>query len=227
MPRQPRASVGGVIYHCLNRGNGRQALFHSPAEYDTFVEILDQAQEQVEVEMLGFCLMPDHWHLVLKPKRDGDLSRFMSWVCVTHVRRHQSANDIYGSGHLYQGRYRSFPVKDDRHLLTVMRFVESNPMRSKKVRKPEKWQWSSLAVRALDKATVKLAAWPVRRPPNWLEQVGKPMEPEAIEQVRLSIARGRPFGDDAWVAKTADRLGFQSSLRPVGRPRKIQPSGKK
>src|SRR5260221_11811046 len=141
MPRQRRQAPGGMIYHCLNRGNGRQRLFHKPADYEAFITILGQAMDRTPVDLLSYCLMPNHWHLVLRPAGDADLASFMRWVGVTHVRRHHAHYHTRGGGHLYQGRFKSFPAQDDRHLLTVLRYVEANALRARLVDRAEDWRW--------------------------------------------------------------------------------------
>ncbi len=84
-----------MIYHCLNRGNGRQRLFHKPADYDAFLGIIALAMDHAPVRLLGYCLMPNHWHLVLRPAGDADLGAVMRWPGVTHVRRHPSRTCPY------------------------------------------------------------------------------------------------------------------------------------
>src|SRR6266542_5055504 len=124
MPRIGRIAPGGYIYHVLNRGNGRQKIFHKPGDYDAFVAVLARVREIVPVDILAYCLMPNHWHLVLRPKRDGDLSRFMLRVATAHVRRYFAHYQNEAGGHLYQGRFKSFPVEADDHLLALLRYVE-------------------------------------------------------------------------------------------------------
>jgi putative transposase len=147
MPRVGRAAAGGVIYHVLNRGNGRQRLFHKPQDYDAFVRLLAEVKEALPVRVLSYCLMPNHWHLVLWPHRDGELSRFILRLATAHVRRHFAHYHNTSGGHLYQGRFKSFPVQEDRHFLTVCRYVEANPIRANLVKRAEEWKWSSLRAR--------------------------------------------------------------------------------
>src|SRR5688572_12556416 len=109
MPRTARAAVGGTVYHILNRGNGRQAIFRKPGDYAAFVELLIKGKRRADVSVLGYCLMPNHWHIALIPKRGGDMAAYVSWVTNTHVKRYR-AHHPDTSGHLYQGRYASFPV---------------------------------------------------------------------------------------------------------------------
>ena len=218
MPRTARAIESGGIYHVLNRGNARVDLFHKPADFDAFEAILAEGLERYRVELLAWCLMTNHWHLVLKPGTDDALGRFMGWVGVTHVRRHHSHYNTAGGGHLYQGRFKSFPVQDDGHFLTLCRYVEGNPLRAKMVKRAELWQWSSLARRGRD-AKLTPSQWPVDRPRSWTSLVNAGVDTDSAEQIRKSITRERPFGDEKWINRTAKRLGLEWTLRPRGRPK--------
>jgi putative transposase len=216
MPRTARASVGGVCYHVLNRGNGRQEVFRKPADYRAFLKLLKQASDRLPMRLLAYCLLPNHFHLVLWPKRDGELSRWMQWLMTAHVRRYHRH---YGtSGHVWQGRFKAFPIQRDEHLLTVLRYVERNPVRPTLADRAEDWLWSSASGVAVDERPV-LAASPVPRGPDWLKWVNQALTERELEAVRRSIVRGTPFGVPAWQRRTARRLGLESSLRPRGRPR--------
>jgi putative transposase len=223
MPRTARASVGGVCYHVLNRGNGRAKVFHGDDDYLNFIELLQQAEERMRIRILGYTLMPNHFHLVLWPRRDGDLSRWMQWLLTSHVRRYHR---LYrGSGHVWQGRFKAFPIEQDEHLLTVLRYIERNALRANLVTRAELWPWSSLALRDAGKRPAWLSAWPVDRPRNWTAWVNKAQSPAELKALKRCIVRGTPFGDDRWITRTATRLGLESSLRPRGRPRKEPPAG--
>jgi putative transposase len=149
MPRTARASAGDVAYHVINRGNGRMRVFHRAADYAAFLRLLADANERFfretrgSMRILGYCLMPSHFHLVLWPRRDGDLSRWMQWLLTAHVRRYHRLRGT--SGHVWQGRFKAFPIQQDDHLLTVLRYVERNPLRARLVKRAELWPWSSLA----------------------------------------------------------------------------------
>jgi putative transposase len=119
MPRPRRVKTGGLVYHTLNRATGRQAIFSTDGDCAAFVRIMLEAYAHIPVEMLAYCIMPTHWHMVLRPHNDGDLSEFMQWVQNTHSHRWKAAHDAMGLGHLYQGRFKSFPVESDGHFLTV------------------------------------------------------------------------------------------------------------
>ena len=129
MPRRARQAVGGLVYHVINRGCGRMKLFGRNSDYEGFIKLLEEALRRVPgVRILAFCLMPNHWHLVLLPTSDGDLSRFMFWLTMTHVQRWRHSRRLVGLGPLYQGRFRAFVVEADAHFLTVNRYVERNAL---------------------------------------------------------------------------------------------------
>lgn len=220
MPRTARVAAGGLVYHVLNRGNGRAEFFHKPADYQAFEKLMREAKDRVPMRVLGYCLMPNHWHLVLWPESDGDLSAYMGWLSNTHVHRYRQHYHDVGSGHLYQGRFKSFPIQADEHLLTVLRYVEANPLRAALARSAAGWRWCSFARRQAADAHELLSEWPVPVPPDWRELVEARCAEQDLGALRLSIERGRPFGRDDWVERTADLLGLANTLRPPGRPRK-------
>ena len=226
MPRTARAVEAGTIYHVLNRGNGKMTLFRKPADFDAIEDVIQEGLERYPVDLFAWCLMGNHWHLVLRPRKDEALGQLMRWVGVTHVRRHHAHYDTTGGGHLYQGRFKSFPVQDDRHFLTLCRYVEANPARAKLVARAEAWRWSSLTPRR-DGPALRAARWPVDRPSRWTTLVNAAMDEDDVEQIRTSIARERPYGGDAWVARTARRLGLEWTLRPRGRPKGSTKAAKK
>ena len=218
MPRTARASVGGMCYHVLNRGNGRAAVFHKDTDYAAFLDLLAAANQRLPLRILGYALLPNHFHLVLRPRGDGDLSRWMQWLLTSHVRRYHRHYE--SSGHVWQGRFKAFPVQSDEHLLTVLRYVERNPLRAKLVRRAEDWAWSSLAWRPTGKRPELLADWPVACPSEWVKLVNAVQTDAELTAVRRSVSRGTPFGAERWTARVARRLGLESTLRPRGRPKK-------
>ncbi len=220
MPRTSRAVEGGGIYHVLNRGNGRMRIFHKSEDYQAFCKLLVEARKRsAAVDVLAICLMPNHWHLVVRPKEERDLAVFMRWLCTAHVCRHHAHYHSAG-GHLYQGRYKSFPVQDDLHLLTVLRYVEANALRGGLAQRAGQWPWSSDALRATKQGRELLCDWPVDRPRNWNRLLEEKLAEKELARIRTSVVRGRPYGSESWVQKTAERLGLAFSLRPRGRPRK-------
>jgi putative transposase len=220
MPRNPRASQGGYCYHVLNRGNGRRTIFHKNGDYAAFIKLLRQAGERTPMRLLAYCLMPNHFHLALWPRGDGDLSDYMMWLLTAHVRRYHQ--HYHSSGHVYQGRFRSFPIQEDDHLLTVLRYTERNPVRAGLVEQAQDWPWSSAA--PLRDGWPLLDAWPVPRPEGWLPHVNTPQTEAEVEALRECIRRRRPYGDSEWAEQIARQFGLQASLRPRGRPPK-KPDG--
>ncbi|MCC6965219.1 MAG: transposase [Nitrospira sp.] len=222
MPRRPRLAAGDLAYHVLNRRVGRLSLFEKPADYAAFEKTLAEAQASSRIRIVAYCLMPNHWHLLLWPRHDGELSEVLRWITVTHTQRWHAYHHTAGTGPVYQGRFKSFPVQTDEHFLTVARYVERNALRAKFVDRAESWQWSSLWRRAQGdaKLTAWLSDWPVERPRDWIARVNRPQTLSELEALRLSVQRGRPFGEEAWVRRMAKRFGMESTLRPRGRPKR-------
>ena len=221
MGRTKRADEAGCIYHVLNRGNRRAILFHKVADYEAFERILQEALERVELRLYSYCLMPNHWHLVLSPQKDGEMGRFGQWLCLTHTQRHHAHYQTTGEGHLYQGRFKSFPVQCDDHFLAVCRYVERNALTGGLCSEPDQWRFGSFWRwrRGARAEQPLLSTWPIPRPTNWEDRVRSDLSPKAIRQIRWCVRRGCPFGDASWVETTARRLGLESTLRPRGRPK--------
>jgi putative transposase len=227
MPRLARSAPGGLIYHVLNRTVGRMAMFRKPADYDAFLRVLLLAHQRQPIRILSFCLMPTHWHFVVWPEKDGQLSDFFRWLTLTHAIRWRVSHHTVGYGHLYQGRFKSFPVQRDDHLLTLFRYVERNPITANLSRRAQNWPYSSLHIRLNgdDKLRPLLSDWPVDRPANWTQHVNTPITQRELEKIQLSLQRSRPFGSDTWILKTASALHLDHTLRPEGRP-KLPPNDK-
>src|SRR4051812_15893174 len=171
MSGPPRTAEGGLIYHALNRANARLVIFDDGPDFDAFLRVLAEAVARHAMRLLAYCVMPNHFHLILWPRGDGDLSRFMRWLTLTHTQRWHAHRHSAGSGHLYQGRFKSFPIQDDDHLLVACRYVERNALRAGLVDRAEAWQWGSLARLAASSPGPALSDWPIERPADWLERV--------------------------------------------------------
>jgi putative transposase len=222
MPRQARIAPGGLIYHVLNRGVGRQALFDDPADYAAFLRVFRDVLGQEPIRVCGYCLMSNHWHLVLWPEREGQLSRFMQRLTVTHVRRWVEHRHRVGWGSVYQGRYKSFVVQDDAHFTTLVRYVERNPLRAGVVRRAEAWRWSSLGqsdeTADVRVPTIPISRWPVPRRKDWIDWVNRPQTAREEAALRRSVTFSRPYGSSDWTAKMERKLDL-GPLRPRGRPK--------
>ena len=220
MPRTTRAAAGDLCYHVINRGNARATVFHKDGDYQAFLDLIAAANDRLPMRVLGFCLMPNHFHLILRPHEDGDLSRWMQWLTTTHVRRYHKHHQTVGGGHIWQGRFKAFPIQRDEHLLAVLRYIERNPKRANLVDAAQDWRWSSLRWRTSTAPLPWLAKLPIELPANWTRRVNQPESEKELEAVRHSIRRSSPFGGEKWTAKVAAQLGLESTLRPRGRPRK-------
>jgi putative transposase len=215
MPRTARALVGGLCYHVINRGNARATVYHNENDYRAFLTLMKLATERVPMRIIAYCLMPNHFHLVLWSYKDGDISRWMHWLLTAHTKRHHRLRKT--SGRIWQGRFKAFPIQQDRHLLTVMRYVERNPLRANLVETAADWDWSSIGrTRAIHGLTTPP---PVTKPDNWLDVVDKPHTQAEIESLRRCSAKNMPFGSESWTRSTAKNLGLTSSLRRPGRPK--------
>lgn len=226
MPRPPRADVAGEIYHVLNRGNGRMPIFHKEDDYEAFERVVDEGLHKYPVDLLAYQWMPNHWHFVLSPREDGAMSKLMYWVTMTHTARHHAHYDCAGDGHLYQGRFKSFPIQSDEHFHVACRYVERNALAADLVDKAEAWRFGSLYNWLGGKCGVSLARWPIPRLPNWVSRVNQPLTEKEETQLQRAIARSQPFGDAGWVESTARKYNLESTLRSRGRPRKFAQSSK-
>jgi putative transposase len=209
----------------MNRGCGRCTLFHTAKDFAAFERVIDHALEHDPIRILAYCVMPNHWHLVLFPETDGELTAFMRRLAHTHTQRWHAFHHTAGTGHLYQGRFKSFPIQEDAHLLDVIRYVERNPSRANLVQRAEQWRWSSLwrRERGTEKERSVLSEWPVPEPRDWVEQVNRPETEAELEALRRSAQRGTPFGEATWVVETARALRLERTLRPPGRPPATKP----
>jgi putative transposase len=227
MPRRARALVGGLFYHVLNRSNGRLTLFRKEADYEAFGRTLVEAHQRTALRILSYCVMPNHWHFLVWPRRgrETEVSEFFRWLTLTHTQRWHAHHGTSGTGHLYQGRFKSFPVERDEHFYTVARYVERNPVRAGLVARAEQWRHGSLWLRHLPEGGEAperevLTDWPLAMPRGWVGHVNQPQSEAEASSVRRSLARGTPFGSERWTARIVEKLGLEFTVRPPGRPRK-------
>jgi putative transposase len=211
-----------MVYHVLNRRVGRQCLFDEASDYAAFEEIILETLEKTAIRICSYCLMPSHWHLVLWPEHDGQLAEFMQRLTVTHVTRWHRHHGRVGEGHVYQGRFKSFPVETDAYFYQVMRYVERNALRANLVKHAEDWQWCSLWRRQSGNVDLRrwLAKWPLPQPRDWVRRVNAPQTEAELAALRRSVSRGQPYGSACWTQAIAQQLGLESTLRPRGRPAK-------
>ncbi len=196
-------------------------MFVRDGDYHAFERVLSEAVTRNDMRLLAYCLMPNHWHLVLWPRENGELGPFMHWLSSTHVRRWHKSRGDKSNGHLYQGAYKSFPIESDKHLWTVCRYVERNALRAGLVHRAQDWRWSSLASPARGERSESrpvLCQWPLERPRDWLGIVNEPLTQAELTALQHSIKRGRPYGGGRWQEMSAERLGLGFTFRAPHRP---------
>jgi REP-associated tyrosine transposase len=210
-----------MVFHVLNRGVGRRLLFTKDQDFLAFERVVEETLRTRRMRVCAYCLMPNHWHFVVWPERDGDLPAFMQQATNTHVKRWKEHRHEIGYAHLYQGRYKCFPVETEDYFYQVVRYVERNALRANLVERAESWRWSSLRrVEREDPAFPILSTWPLPRPTDWLQLVNQPQTEAEVAALRCCVNRGRPLGDPNWVTDTVKRLGLECTIRPRGRPKK-------
>jgi putative transposase len=217
MPRPPRIDVADMVYHVINRANKGAEIFQKESDYRVFEELLEDAVLIRNIQIISFCIMPNHWHLVLKTSKDGQLGDVLRWITTTHATRWHSFKGS-GGGHLYQGRYKSFVVETNNYLLQLIRYVERNPVRAGLVERAEEWKHSSLFRRKnnLDKW---LSDTIIKLPKNYFDWVNE--KELNIENLRRSVNKGTPFGCDKWIFEIVDGYKLDTTVRKRGRPRNI------
>ncbi|OGN16161.1 MAG: hypothetical protein A3C81_03025 [Candidatus Yanofskybacteria bacterium RIFCSPHIGHO2_02_FULL_46_19] len=222
MPRPTRTIEGDTIYHVLNRANAKMQIFEKEKDYLAFEKILLEAKDKYPMRILAYCLMPNHWHFVLYPKDKKDLPEFMRWITLTHTQRWLVHRNMVGYGHLYQGRYKSFPIQEDSHFLQVCRYVERNALRAKLVNRAEDWRWGSAWIRKRGSQEQKqlVSPWPVPMTSDYLSWLNQRDESGILINVRNAVSKGRPFGSENWIQRVVKKFKLESTLHPRGRPRK-------
>ncbi len=207
MARTRRLTKANYVYHVLNRGAKRESLFEKPSDYAAFEALLIEASKRVPMRILAYCFMPNHWHLLLWPLRDGDLTRFVKWLATTHACRWAHAHECVGNGAVYQSRFKSIPIEQGKHLLWTWRYVERNALRANLVCRAEDWQWCSLRKRLGTASPDWLHQGPISLPADWSEIVNLAQTNSELEEFRRRVRIGKPFGCDEWLAATSPTRG--------------------
>ncbi|PIR47136.1 MAG: hypothetical protein COV07_00480 [Candidatus Vogelbacteria bacterium CG10_big_fil_rev_8_21_14_0_10_45_14] len=226
MARAPRIDLAGYVYHVINRANEKRALFNTDKDYFAFEEILREGIALFDMQVFVFEIMPNHWHLVVSPKNDGDMGLFMAWLTTTHATRFRKFYDSVGFGHVYQGRYKSFIVQTDAYFYRVCRYVERNALRAGLATKAQEWKWGSAWIRKYgnEKQRKMLAEWPLKMPSDYDKSLNENDESDGekktLQEIRNAVNRGCPYGSDLWKEKITERFHIESTTRKPGRPSK-------
>jgi putative transposase len=227
MGRLPRPTENGLVYHALNRGNNRADVFADAEDHEAFLGAIANTQKKYPFRLFGYCLMTNHFHLLLRPGRGQSISRILQSLTIAHTwryhRRHQTV------GHVWQGRFRSPVIQDDEHLLVVLRYIEANPVRAAMVADPGDYRWSSYQAHGLGRPDPLLSPLPefealgrtpAERQARWRRKVKAAQHQDEIDRVRNSIKTGKPLGTPEFVEAKAHTLGLNLNPRRRGRPRK-------
>ena len=220
--RRPEHSAN-IVFHVINRGVRRMKLFDRSGDYALFLDLFREAQRSVPIRCLAYSVMPNHFHFVLWPQQDGEMSKFMFRFTTTHSKRWHVAHGTNGTGAVYQGRFKSFPVCQDEHFFCVCRYVERNPIRAGLVDYAADWPWSSAAHRRRGRGPVLLSDWPLPRPADWDDALDHAERHDETQRLRAALVRSAPFGPEIWRTQLARQLCIQKTTRPIGRPRKPKP----
>lgn len=196
MPRRARVVQPEEYYHVLNRGSLRARLFYTARDYRAFVRLLADTVERFRLPLLSYCVMPNHWHLIVRPDHAQHLSKSMHWLTCTHAHRWCHAHERTGPGPLYQGRFKAIQVQQDMHLLRACRYVERNALKARLVERAEDWQWGSANQRVRNGPTPHLLPLPFLSPDSWIRCLNESPDDDAFA---TAIRKNKPFGDDAWV----------------------------
>jgi putative transposase len=219
MPRIPRGDVAEGIYHIINRGNMIMQIFDDQDDYEYFLELLKKGSKKEHISIHAYCLLPNHFHLLLSPTYEGSLSRMMQWVMTSHVRYYHKKNKT--SGHVWQGRYKSFIVEKESYYISLMHYIEANALRAGLVTRGEEWVYGSLYERTTKEKTLLCEPF-IEIGDDWVNYINEPMKIYEIEKIRNSVNRQAPLGEEGWQMEVASQYGLLSTLGSRGRPRKDQ-----
>jgi putative transposase len=217
VPRIARGLADKQTYHIINRGNRRESVFHDKDDYEKFMELLSIAKERYSIKIYAYCLMPNHFHLVIFTPKASALSQAMQWIGTSYVRYYNKRYQI--SGHLWQGRYKSFIVQEDSYLLSLIKYVEANPLRAKIVKDATLYKYSS-AYNRVNRIEDIMDTPPIELPNEWAEYINQKDTKTDLDTIRNSVNRQAPLGEEDWQMRVAQEYGLESTLNPRGRPLK-------
>lgn len=222
MPRLARPVFAGIPHHITQRGNRREDVFFSDADHKAYLTWLREYCDKYKVQVVAYCLMTNHVHLVAVPSTATALEQLLRPL---HTRYAQRINREKGwKGHLWQGRFFSSAL-DDAYLWAAIRYVERNPVRAQIVRKAENYPWSSAAAHCGlrdDPVLAQSLAWAERfgAIDDWSAWLAEGDQSDQLDVLRRRVERGLPCGSDQFIRKLERRVGLDLTLRPRGRPKK-------
>jgi putative transposase len=218
MPRHRRISPDGFVQHVLNRGDHREILFHRGDDFITFLSLIEEAACRIPMRILAYCIMRNHFHLLLWPYAGDDLPWFMHTLMILHINRHLRRYPPESPGHIYQGRYTNSLVETDRSIVAVARYVEANALNAGIVKRAEDYPWSSASPLARHPDRPILAEWPIPKPADWLTLLNLRTPAQELKRIQRSASRGAPYGSPAWVDEVVKQYNLGHTVRRRGRP---------
>jgi putative transposase len=220
MPRIARTVITNVPYHISQRGNHRQDVFYTLQDRQRYLELLSQYASSNSLDIVAYCLMTNHIHLVAIPRRPDSMSRTVQTV---HMRHTQAINlEKQWSGHLWHSRYFSTAL-DDRYFVQAIRYVEQNPVRAGLVRNAVDYPWSSAGFHCgmTDKSDILHVAKNLDEIfDGWESFLNEIPDKEVIEILRRRTMTGIPCGDEKFIRKIAKQIGREIMERKRGGQRK-------
>jgi putative transposase len=222
MARLARVVAPGLPHHVTQRGNRRQTVFFSDADYAAYRALVAEHCAAAGVAVWGYCLMPNHVHLILVPPDEDALRRALGETHRRYTRRVNLREDW--RGYLWQGRFASF-VMDESHLLAAARYVELNPVRAKLVRRARDWRWSSARAHLAGKDDALVAVAPMLAlAPDWRAFLAEGPGDDRLEALRRHARTGRPLGSERFIEGLEARLGRPLKAAKRGRKPKPRPT---
>ena len=192
-PRRARVVEAGHWFHVVNRAVDRRQIFFQDSDYEMFLVWLRAAARRYPVVCGGYCVMPNHFHLLLQPEERQALSAYMQFASGCHACDLRAFTGTRGYGHVYQSRFWSRPIDGDHDFLRTLRYVEGNALRAKLVRRAEDWPWCSLRER-LNGEQHLIAPPPLTLPEAWADLVNAGCTSEELEAIRPRTRRIRATG---------------------------------
>ena len=197
MPRRPRRTLSATYFHVINRSVRKARIFRNRGDYRAFLTVLQEGLVRHPMKLVSYCVMSNHWHLVMGPDDPETLTALMHWVTATHAIHWHRHHQTVGQGPVYQGRFRAEPIEAAADLVRVCRYVERNALRAGLVRRAQDWPWCSLAERLRPDPILPLSPAAFLSSNAWISYVnGATTATELIEErIRLASTPGTEAPD--------------------------------
>ena len=220
MPRIARAIAVGYRRHIIQRGNNREEVFHDEADRKQYLSLLKKYSEKWNSPALAYCLMSNHAHILARPASDESLYKMMQGITLCYT---QYVNRKYQrTGRLWESRYHSCIVEEEKYLWAVSRYIEQNPVRARMVKKAEKYPYSSARahISGMEDGVLGEALFSEKERKEYIQLLRANMPIKEIDNVRYHTRTGRPLGGETFIRTMERSLKRTLSSRPRGRPRK-------